>query len=555
VQQRDESTRLAEAGTPPSDDPERKSFGDREREKLTGRASIVGAGTLLSRVFGLVRDQVLTAVFTPAMTDAFIVAFKLPNMLRRILGEGLVQSAVLPVLTETREKYGDDHAREFFRAFRGLSWTVLLCVSVAGVVAAPWLVDVFAPGYLDRPEQHARTVSLVRWIFPYIFFMGTATLGMAALNSYRRFVVTSFAPTLLNVSMIASAVALPTWFRSMGIDPIMALVPGVLLGGLLQVLAQWPSLRAIGYLRVPRISLAHPAVKQALGRMGPTLFGSGVYWIDVLISTVFLSELPTGSQSYFNWAMRLCDVPQGVFALALSTAALPTLSSLFARGEHEEVSRTFTYGMKLALFVAIPATLLFVSAATPLIVALFERGEFGPSAATQTAHALMAQGLGIWAVAANRQLVTVFYAAGDTRTPAMVAVVNLTVFVGTSLALMGPLGHVGVGLAVSAASITQMVFLWVIVNRKHVVAPARSLLPSVGKTLIASIAAVAVGWIVAQLTDPLLGGSVFVRFVPGVLITLAFGVTFLVAAWLLRSDEFIIFRDAITRRFGSGGKR
>lgn len=545
---------MAEAGTPKFEDPNPKSFGASEREKLTGRATIVGAGTMLSRLFGLFRDQVLAAVFTSAMTDAFIVAFKLPNILRRVLGEGLVQSSVLPVLNETREKYGDDQAREFFRAFRGISWTVLACVSVAGVFLAPVLVQVFAPGYLKDPEQYERAVSLVRWLFPYIFFIGTATLGMAALNSYRRFVVTSFAPALLNVSVIASAIALPTWFRSMGIDPVMALVPGVLVGGLLQVVAQWPSLKAIGYFVRPRLSLKHPAVRRALRRMGPTLFGSGIYWIDVLLSTIFLSELPTGSQSYFNWAMRICDVPQGVFALALSTAALPTLSSLFARGEHDEVARTFTYGMKLALFVAIPASLLFVSAATPLIVALFERGEFGASAATQTAHSLMAQGIAIWAIAANRQLVNVYYAVGDTRTPAIVAVVNLVVFVGTSMALMGPLGHVGIALAVSAAALTQMTLLWVHITRKHVVARFRSLAPSIGKTLAAGIAAVVVGRIVASLTDPWLDGSLFVRIVPAVLITIAFTLTFLLVAWQLRSAEFMIFRNAIALRFRSGKK-
>ncbi len=546
---------MAEAGTPKSDDRSPQSFGEQERAKLTGRASIVGAGTLLSRLFGLFRDMVLTAVFSRAQTDAFIVAFKLPNMLRRILGEGAVQSAVLPVLNETREKYGDDEAREFFRAFRGISWTVLTCVSVAGVFFAPQLVQLFAPGYDDRPEQYARTVQLVRWLFPYIFFMGTATLGMAALNSYRRFVVTSFAPTLLNVSMIASAFLLPTWFRSMGIDPIMALAPGVLLGGLLQVLAQWPSLRAIGYFARPRLSLQHPAVRTALRRMVPTLFGSGIYWIDALLSTIFLSELATGSQSYFNWAMRLCDVPQGVFALAIGTAALPTLSSLFARGEHDEVSRTFAYGMKLALFVAIPATLLFVSAAHPLIVALFERGKFGGIEATQTSYALMAQGLGIWAITANRQLVTVYYAVGDTRTPALVAVVNLVVFVTTSLLLMGPLGHIGIGLAVTAAAVTQMTLLWILVNRKHLALPFFSLLPSVGKTVVAGGAAVVVGQLVAGLTAPWLGGSLLVRIVPGALITLAFSTTFLLVAWQLRSAEFMIFRNAIALRFRNGTKR
>ncbi|MGC4091359.1 MAG: lipid II flippase MurJ [Polyangiaceae bacterium] len=232
--------------------------GAAERGNIAGRAGIVAAGTLLSRLLGLVRDQVIAALFTRGATDAFFIAFTLPNVLRQVLAEGAVQSAVLPVLASTREREGDAAARRFFASVRGVSLTLLIVTSLLGVVFAPQLVKLFADGYRDIPGQFERTVGLTRWVFPYIFFMGTAALGMAALNTHKRFVATSFAPGLLNVAFIACSFTLPAWFSAHGCAAELALAAAVLLGGFMQVVAQWPSLARIGYLGRPRLDLGRP---------------------------------------------------------------------------------------------------------------------------------------------------------------------------------------------------------------------------------------------------------------------------------------------------------
>ena len=529
--------------------------GENERSQITGRAGIVAAGTLASRLLGLVREQVLAAMFGRAATDAFFVAFTIPNVLRQLLAEGAVQTAVLPVLSQTRERDGESEARRFFRAMRGLSLLILILVTILGILAAPWLVDLFAAGYRQYPGQYERTVALTRWVFPYIFFMGSAALGIAALNTHRRFVVTSFAPALLNVAFITFALVLPGWLGARGYDRILAMAVGALVGGALQVVAQWPSLKAIGYLERPTLDLRHPGVREALRRMVPVLFGIGVYYVDVILARRFLSELDVGAQSYFNFALRLCDFPQGIFVMALQTATLPSLALLAARRDHVELGRTFSFGMRLTLFVALPATALFVVLAEPLVVLIFQRGEFDRIAAEETAKALMAQGLGIWMVAAVRQLVSVYYAIGDTRSPVIVSAIDLVVFVTLALSLRGPLGHVGISLAVTGASGVQMILLWALIRRHLPHSHLAEIAGSALRTLLAVAVAGGAGMAVSAALAPLLAGNWVFRLVPGLGATVAFGCTFLAVAWLVKSRELAIVTSPVLNRIPRWRKR
>lgn len=522
--------------------------GAAERARITGRAGIVAGGTFASRLLGLGRDQVIAGMFGRAETDAFFIAFAIPNLLRQVLAEGAVQNAVLPVLSETRERAGEAEARRLFRAARGVSLALLAIVTVSGMLAAPFLVDLFAPGFRDHAGQYSRTVQLTRWLFPYIFFMGTAALGVAALNTYRRFVVTSFAPGLLNVAFIAAALILPAALAARGYDPVLALAGGALLGGALQVVAQWPSLRAIGFFSLPSFGLAHPGVREMLRRMAPVLFGIGVYYVDVIAGRRMLSELGVGAQSYFGWALRLCDFPQGIFVMALQTATLPSLAALVARGEKSEVAETFAYGMRLALFVAIGATAAFVALAEPLVVLVFQRGEFDALSARETSRALMAQGAGIWMVAAVRQLVAVFFALGDTRTPVIVSGLDFFVFLGTGLLLRGPLGHVGISVAVSAASLAQMILLWLILRRRFDTLHGGSVLRSALRSLVAGVAGGGAGWLSASSAASLVGTGTLARMVPGVAGGVVFAVVFLGVARLIRSDELETIIAAVRRR-------
>jgi putative peptidoglycan lipid II flippase len=521
-----------------------------ERRAIVGRAGVVATGTLASRILGLGREQVLAALFTRAQTDAFLTAFMIPNLLRQLLAEGAVQTAVLPVLAATRETSGDSATRELFRRLRGLSLAVLAIASLAGVLAAPWLVAAFAGGFRQHPGQFERTVDLTRWLFPYIFFMGSAALGLAALNTYQRYVVTAFAPALLNVSCIACALVLPTVLLESGHDAIYALAVGVWVGGVLQVVAQWPSLHRIGMLGAPRLELRHPGVRAVLARIAPATLGIGVYYLDVLVGRHLLSELDVGATTYFNFALRLCDFPQGIFIMALQAASLPSLSRFAAKDDWTELGNTFAFGMRLSLFVALPATLLFVALAEPITVVIFQRGEFDATATRETARALAAQGLGIWAVAAVRQLVTAFYAIGDTRTPALVSALDFLVFLGLALALRPSLGHVGISLAVTGASLAQMSMLWWRLGRRRPEIGTREVLRSGALTLTASAPAAVASWLVARALVRLQVGEPpgeIGRALPAVVGGAVFLAVFLVSARLLKHKELEMSLRALRR--------
>lgn len=508
-------------------------------------------GTLASRIFGLLRDLVIAAAFTRATTDAFFVAFTIPNTLRQLLAEGAVQNAALPVLETVKERSGEQAAKITFASLRGLSLVALTLVTILGMVFASSLVELFATGYHQHEGQFQRTVTLTRWLFPYIFFMGTAALGVAALNLHRRFVITSFAPGLLNVAFIVCAFALPGYLLARGQDPVLALAVGALLGGLLQVLAQWPSLRKIGYLSIPRFDFRHPHVREVLKRMGPVLIGIGIYYLDVMLARRFLSELELGSQSYFGWALRLCDFPQGIFVMALQAATLPSLSRLAARGDRHEVEETFAFALRLTLFVGITASVAAVALAEPLTVLVFQRGHFDEVSSRETAKALAAQGSGIWMVAAVRQLVAVYYAYGDTRTPVRVAALDLCVFVGLALVLRGPFGHVGVSLAVTGASFVQMLLLAFGLRKRLPTLELKPILASTTKTLVVAVIAGSVARFLAGAVRPEHPVTGFRLLLPGIVAVVSFGFLFFVLAALSRNTELRTLRQAISRKRGS----
>ena len=513
-----------------------------EHKKIAGNAAIVAVGTLASRLLGLVRDQVIAAVFVRAATDSFFVAFTIPNVLRQLVAEGAVQNAVLPVLEGVRERQGESAARRLFATLRGFSLLVLIAITVLGVVFAPQLVHLFAGGYRQIPGQFERTVTLTRWLFPYIFFMGTAALGVAALNVCRRFVVTSFAPGLLNVAFIVGGLTMPVWLSQRHLDAALALAFAALVGGTMQVAAQWPSLRAVGYFGWPRLALRDPAFRETLRRMGPVLFGIGIYYIDVILARRFLSELDVGSQSYFSWAMRLCDFPQGIFVMALQSATLPSLSRLVARNELDAVAKTFAFGMRLTLWITIAASIGAIALAEPLVTLIFQRGQFDSVAARETARAFVAQGLGIWMVAAVRQLVGVYFALGDTKTPVRVAAIDLVVFILAALFLLPRFGHVGVGLAVTIASLVQMLLLWVGLSKRlpsmHTPAIVRSSLRTIAIAIVASLVAR-----FAIHCPPVAGLAHFWgRIVPGLLGAIVYALAFLAISRWLKCDELSMLK-------------
>ena len=522
------------------------SEGSKEREKIVGRAGIVGAGTLLSRILGFGRDAVIAALFTRRETDAFWVALTIPNALRQLLAEGAVSSAVVPVLSERLAKGGDEVARPFFARARGVSIAALLVVTILGIVLARELTWLFASGY-SGGEKFELTTSLTRVMFPYILFMGTAALGMAALNAKRRFAVAAFAPALFSVGIVGAAFLLREPLAGRGIDPAMTLAIGVLAGGVMQVVAQIPALRRIGYASLPRFDFRDPHVREMLKRILPMTFGLGVYYVDLVLSRRFLSELGEGAQSWFSWASRLCDLPQGIFVMAISSATLPSLATFAAKNETDELVTTWAHGMRLAMFVAIPCSVALVVLGEPLVVLLFERGHFDAESSHQTARALAWQGGAIFTVAATRQLVPAFHALGDTRTPVVVSAIDLVAFIVLALALRGPLGHVGISVAVAGSSAVQMLLLFVGLRRRLGSLRGREIAASGVRVLAASAIAGAASGALAHLLTGAVPGSIG-RALPGLASAVLFGVLFLSSAWGLGARELAEVAAPIRRR-------
>jgi putative peptidoglycan lipid II flippase len=531
------------------------SEGTTEREKIVSRAGIVSAGTLLSRILGLVRDTVIAGLFTRRETDAYMAASTISNALRQLLAEGAVSSAVVPVLTERLAKEGDDAGRRFFARARGVSLVALLVVTPLGIVFARPLTWLFAWGYAAESGKLELTTRLTQVMFPYILCMGTAALGMAALNAKRRFAVTAFAPALFSVGVVGAALALRGPLAARGIEPSMALAVGVLIGGVLQVVAQLPALRDIGYLSAPVVDFRDPHVREMLRRIGPMTFGLGVYYVDLVLARGFLSDSGEGAQSWFGWAQRICDLPQGIFVMAISSATLPSLATFAAKREYDELVETWAHGMRLAMFVAIPCSVALVVLGEPLVRLLFERGQFDPESSHQTARALVWQGGAIFTVAATRQIVPAFHALGDTRTPVVVSAFDLVAFVVLALALRGSQGHVGISIAVAGSSAVQMILLVYGLKRRVGHLRGREIFGSAVRVVSASaIAGIAAGAL-AHLLEGAAPGKLG-RILPGIGSALLFSVVYFVAAWGLGARELAEVSGPIRRRLGRGkGKR
>ncbi len=544
------AARGAATGVAPSTAPSVVTAPHAGKGELARRTGIVAAGTLLSRVLGVARDQVLAATIPLAWSDLFFDAFTIPNALRGLLAEGAVSSALVPVYAEVRRTGGDDAAKRFYAGFRGLMLAVLVLVSLAGVLFARPIATAYGAGFSDDPVRFEAFVTLTRIVFPYILFMGIAALGAGVLNAHGRFAVPAAAPALLNVSFVLAPFVLVPPVVAAGHPPILALGLAALVGGVLQVVVQWPSLRAIGMPSLPRFDLADPHVRKAFRLLLPLTLGLGIYQLNVMMSRLFASFLPEGAMSYLYYAQRLVEIPQGMFAVAIASAALPTLAEQRARGDRDGVLRTFRDALSLALFVAIPLSAVLVALAHPIVVVLFARGEFGAEAALETGRSLAFQAAGVWAIASVRVVVPVFHAHNETRLPLWGGAANLVVFVASGWALSQALGHSGIALAISAAGAAQWVVLVYLLRRRLGPLGLRALAPSVARTTVASVAAAAAAAAVASLGRWQLGGNDLVNVAVLAASLLAAGAVFVGVAAVLGAPEMARVVAMLRRRLG-----
>jgi len=475
--------------------------------------------TLISRVLGLVRDVVLARYFgASAATDAFFVAFKIPNFLRRLFAEGSFSLAFVPVLAEYRVRADQTEMKSLVDATAGCLLAVLLALTGLGMLAAPWVVAVFAPGFADDPDQQALAAEMLRVTFPYLLFIALTALSGGILNTLGRFALPAVTPALLNISLITAAVVFSQRFP----EPVKALAWGVLAAGALQLTIQLPALARHGLLPLPRPNFRHPGVRRIMKLMIPTLFGSSVAQINLLLDVLIASLLVEASISWLYYGDRLMEFPLGMFGVALSVVILPTLSSLHARADRERFRSTLEWAVLLGLIIGLPAAAGLAVLGGPTATTLFHYGEFSAGDVEMTALALGAYCIGLPAFIGVKILAPAFFSRQDTRTPVRIGIIALVVNMGLNIVFVGaitwhlagqlllddpwqalalnPGAHAGLALASSVSAWLNALLLWKSLARQGL-APAfpwRDL----ARILVAGLAMVlALYWLVPPTPD------------------------------------------------------
>ncbi len=458
-----------------------------DSEGITRAAGTVGFFTFLSRVLGLIRDMVIAALFGSGMVaDAFFVAFRIPNLLRRLFAEGSLTIAFIPVFTEYLNRKSRAEALELARVTLTILSLILVLVSITGILLAPWIVRIQAFGFGGAGAKYELTVLLTRITFPYILLISIVAFFMGILNSLKHFAAPAAAPILLNVGIIGGAVLISPHLK----EPIVGVAIGVIIGGILQVLLQVPWAKREGMSLRPKWNPSHPALRRIGVLMVPAVFGSAVYQLNQFIGTLLASFLPEGSISWLYYADRIVQFPLGIFGIAISTAALPTLSEHMALDNISEFSNTLNHALRMVFFITLPALVGLLVLGQPIVKLIYQRGAFDVYASSMTYKALVFYAIGLWAFSGIRVMVSAFYAMQDTKTPVIVAVCALVANLILSLLLMGPMKHAGLALALSCASGIQFILLVFTLKRK---APQISLVPVVSSVLKSSAATVVMG--------------------------------------------------------------
>ena len=461
---------------------------------LKALATVSGM-TLLSRILGFVRDAIIARAFGAGLaTDAFFVAFKIPNFLRRLFAEDAFSQAFVPILGEYKNRRGEDELRDLIDYVSGMLTLALFVVTLLGVLAAPYIIYVSAPGFAKDPAKFNLTVDLLRITFPYILFISLTALAGGILNTYSRFAVPAFTPVLLNVSFIVFTLWLTPYFD----PPVKALAWAVFAGGILQLAFQAPFLLRLRALPRFKLNFRHEGVRRVLRQMGPALFGVSVGQISLLLNVIFASFLVTGSVSWLYYADRLMEFPAGMLGVALGTILLPSLSKHYANKSGVEYSALLDWGLRLTFLLTVPAAVGLAMLATPLITTLFMYGAFTISDVNATRAALMAYSGGLLGLILVKVLAPAFYARQDIRTPVKIAVVTLVVTQLLNFALQGPLAHAGLALATSIGACLNAALLYYLLRQRGIHLPRAGWIVFLLKLLLAVTVMAAVVWFAAD---------------------------------------------------------
>ena len=433
------------------------------------RALVTVSGlTLVSRILGYARDFVIARAFGAGLfTDAFFVAFRIPNLLRRLFAEGAFSQAFVPVLAEHKNRTSPEETRALIDGVATALFVALALAAVLGVAAAPFIVYISAPGFAADAGKFELTVAMLRICFPYIAFISLVALAAGIFNTWNRFAIPAITPALLNVSFIVGAVFFAGYFD----PPILALAWAVFAGGVLQLAFQIPFLVKLGLLPRWRLDFKHPGVRRVLKIMAPATFGVSVAQVSLLINTIFASYLPTGSVSWLYYADRLMELPAGMLGVALGTILLPSLSKYHADANREEYARLLDWGLRITVLLAVPSAVALAVIALPLVSTLFQYGRFGIDDAWMTCRALVAYSIGLIGMILVKILAPGFYARQNVKTPVKIGILTLFATQAMNLAFIGPLKHAGLALAIGLGACLNAGLLFFYLRKSHIYTP------------------------------------------------------------------------------------
>jgi putative peptidoglycan lipid II flippase len=517
-----------------------------ENHKITKAATTIGTGTLLSRITGFLRDMVVAYFFGAGMTtDSFLVAFRIPNLWRKLVGEGAMTVSFIPVYTEYLSQRTEKESKELTHITFTMAGVLLLILTVLCILFSPILIKIFALTWSPTSEKFQLAVTLNRIMFPYLFFTGLFALSMGILNSLRHFFAPAFATVFLNLSIIVSVFLFYTSFQK----PVLALAIGVLSGGILQFFFQIPFLmtKKIGFRF--NFNFRHPAIRQIGLLMIPGLIGTAVYQINLLVDTMFATALPDGSVSYLYYADRLMEFPLGIFVIAIGTAALPSFSTLVSQGKIEEFKKTISFAFRLGLFICIPAMVGLIALKTPIFNLLFQRGKFDAFATEMTAQALLCYSVGLWAIGGVRILAPAFYSLQDTWTPFKIGLICLGTNVILNTILMHPLKHAGLALATSLSAMINLLLLYRKLNQKLGGLEIGKNIKSTLKTFLCSLPMGLAAYLICSLGDWSTTGNVIEKgCLLGVGIVTGIGIYLGCSCWMKNEEMFFLLKMVRKRR-------
>lgn len=426
---------------------------------------VVSVMTMLSRVMGLVRDVVVATLLGASDgADAFFVAFKIPNFLRRLFAEGAFNQAFVPVLSEYSSQRSKQEIRELLNAVAGSLTALLALITAVAMLCAPWLIWVFAPGFGSDPEKLSMTADMLRLTFPYLLLISLTAFSGSVLNTWNRFAVPAFTPVLLNLSLIGAAMFLTPLMD----EPAMALAWGVMIAGVAQLAFQVPFLMRLGLMPTPWPNFAHEGVKRILKLMAPALFGVSVSQINLLLDTVLASLLAAGSVSWLYYSDRLVELPLGVFGIAIGTVILPALSRRHAEQSQDHFAAMLDWALRMVLLLGLPAALALAVLAEPLLITLFHYGAMTDTDIQMAAMSLRAYAFGLVAFMLIKVLAPGFFARQDTKTPVKVGIIAMVANMVFNLILIWPLAHAGLALATAFSAFLNAGLLGYLLHKQGV---------------------------------------------------------------------------------------